>query len=729
MRRITGSLVGRLVLITLLAGMVTAAIGVAAMRVIERRQFLADAERSSLARAERTAIRIDDRVKGFEAPLRVLALHPAVLGATADARRELQIALRSTDEFDEIHLYDLQGRMVAGAATARLLDPSAASVRDGLEGALPMRRIVVSDGEEPALEVAVAVEDPPGTPVGILVGRSPITFVTREASIQVPGTSEIVLVTAEDGRVLAHPDLLPVLEGAMYPLDAFAERASVVIEDDGEQVLASAAPLRSVGGWVIVERSRADVLGAGPAMLGSFALVLLAVVAAIVSAVIVLGRRLLQPLQPLGVAVDRLRSGDLATRVRPGGAGEVVMLGEGFNRMADALQEREAKREAAERKARESGMRLRLMVEGVADHAIVLLGSDGAVRSWNTGARRLLGHEDADAIGRPLTSFFASEDGPPDPLTRMRDGHARVEGWCRRGPTDRFWAEIAVTALGDDAEPPDAYAVIVHDQTDRRRAEQAVALALEQARRSADELRRTAALKDEFLAIAAHEIRTPLSAILGATHLLSGDWEDLTDEERRHYLGLIATFADDMHGIAERLLEFMRLQADRVHLNPEPIGLSELCTRQLDLLERQLEHHEVICDIEEGTVVIDHRLVQHVLGNLLSNAAKFAPPGSRITLSASTTDRTLCAAVSDEGPGVPPEDRERIFELFRQSSHPQAAARGTGVGLAIVRRYVELAGGEVELQSAEGAGSTFRVRIPLGSPADDPEMSLGVSGQ
>ncbi len=708
------SLVRRLVIATLAAGLAAAVVGVSVIQVLERDRLLEEAEERNLVRAERTAALVDDRLASTTSKLALLTTRASVNAMHLRAGEELRVALRAAPELDELHLYGADGAPAAAAASTRLVRPEDLPARPDLVDALPVSDIHAPPGEAPWLEVAVAVEDPPGTTVGILVGRMPVMLVTREA--QLPDEGELLALAAADGRMLDHPEFERVLDAERYPIEVLHDEPHATTVPSGPPRLIATSPLRSIPAWVVVEQDRGAVLQPAQGVLGAFTVVVLVVVTAIVSAVIWVGRRLLRPLTPLAQAVERLREGDLAARVDAHGAGELTLLGEGFNRMADALQERQLDLERAERDAREAGERLRVMVEGVADHAIVLLGPGGEVRSWNTGARRLLGVDEHEALGQPLAHFFDRDEAPAQPLSALDvDGRARVEGWCRRGAAGRFWAEIAVTALQDEAGDPYGFAVIVHDQTERRRAAQAVAEALAQEQHAAAELRRTAQLKDEFLAITAHELRTPLSGIVGATQLLSQGWDELVEDDRQRYHGMIAAFADDMRGIVERLLEFSRLQAGRMRVAPEPVQLRDACARHLQLVGTETREHRLEVAVPDETVLIDPAFLRHVLTNLVSNAARFSAPGTRIGVTVRTEPAgQLTLEVVDEGVGIPADDIDAIFELFRQSRRTGSATRGTGVGLAIVKRYAELLGGEVSVDSRPGQGSRFAVTVPLG---------------
>jgi PAS domain S-box-containing protein len=483
--------------------------------------------------------------------------------------------------------------------------------------------------------------------------------------------------------------------------------------EDGERLVVAAVPLETVAGTVLVEQAVTGPTGAG---LRGPTGVLLVVVLSIVLAVIATGRRLLRPLGPLAEGVSRLAEGERGVRVDEAGSGEVAAVAQGFNRMAAALERRRDELESAERAARLSEERLRLVVEGVEGYAIVLLDVLGDVQTWNAGAERVTGRRADEVVGRRLTDLASVP--LHDPVAdATRTGQGAVEGWFDRPDGSRFWGELNVTALRREDGAPSGYAAILQDDSERRAARQALEDALQRERQAAAELRRANELKDEFLAVAAHEIRTPLAAVLGASHILAPGPDPLDPAEIEEVRRIIWHHATDLQGIVERLLDYTQLQADRIRLEPRPLRLDEELERVVRALAPHLTEHEVVLDVEPVEVTTDRKLLEQVSSNLVSNAAKFAPAGTRITVAAAVRDGWLEVAVTDQGPGIAPEEQERIFELFRQSTRTDASARGVGVGLTIVRRYVDLAGGEVAVDSAPGEGATFRVRIPVRVPS------------
>jgi PAS domain S-box-containing protein len=726
--------VRQLVLVTSVVGLLTGAVGLAVVRHLERSTLMDTAGDAGLASAERTAEAIDGRIEALLAQLRLFATREALLDR-GGAGTELEVALRVSGQIDELVLYDDAGVPVAAAATDRVLRP-----RDLDELRLPTgegpataeARVERAD-EVAVLELIVPVEFPPGTVTGLLVGRADLALVAGEVTQPLSGGGRASLVS-RDGRTVVDRDRDRVAAGYLQPLAELpAQRPVSELEVEGERTLVAAAPLRTLAGSVVVEQASSRIVGPDRAGVGGPTGVLLVVVLAIVLAVIATARRLLRPLGPLADGVGRLAAGERGVRVEEEGAGEVAELAAGFNRMAVALEARRRELENAERNARLNEERLRLVVEGVEGHAIVLLDVLGDVRAWNAGAERVTGRDEDAMLGRRLTDLGAPEEPLVDPvLEATRTGSGRTEGWFVRPDGSRFWGELAVTALRRDDGAPSGYAAILQDVTERRAARQALEAALHREQQAAGELRRANELKDEFLAVAAHEMRTPLAAILGATKILAPGPFALDAAETEEVRLMIWRHANDMHGIVERLMDFTQLQAGRVRIAPRRIALGAEPRRIVAPMSHDLAEHVVEVVADEVEVSVDPALVHHVVSNLLSNAAKFSPPGGPITVRGRIDSENVTVAVTDDGPGIAPEEQDRIFELFRQSTQSNASARGTGVGLTIVRRYVELVGGEVDVDSELGRGATFTVRVPVppgqgsGGPAGPGERGSSV---
>jgi len=358
------------------------------------------------------------------------------------------------------------------------------------------------------------------------------------------------------------------------------------------------------------------------------------------------------------------------------------------------------------------------LLESLPD-AMVVTGPDGTIVLVNSQAEQLFGYDRRELVGRPVEVLIPAEhrdrhrehreDFVASPQVRPMGMGLALLGRRRDGV--EFPVEISLAPLRSDAGL--LVAAAVRDITARRDAEALVLQALERERKVTERLRELDRLKDEFLSTVSHELRTPLTAIVGFAELLS-DSVELDSERRAYLLTRIVANATDMAAMVEQLLDYSRLQAERVTLHLEPLMLSDLVARSVSALASVLANHRVETSAGlPGPIMGDAAAVERVLTNLLSNAAKFSPEGSVIRVRARVHGAEAVIEVSDEGPGVDPADHARIFERFFQGIPAVVGKRGTGLGLAIARQYVEMMGGRIWVSSEPGRGAIFALTVPL----------------
>jgi signal transduction histidine kinase len=247
---------------------------------------------------------------------------------------------------------------------------------------------------------------------------------------------------------------------------------------------------------------------------------------------------------------------------------------------------------------------------------------------------------------------------------------------------------------------------------DLRAAEDQLRGALATERKAAERLRELDRLKDDFLSTVSHELRTPLTAIKGLAEVLRGD-RDLDSDARDDLNEKVCRNASEMAAMIEQLLDYSRLQAGEVPLDPAPLAVKEATLRCVVLAEADLRGHPTALDVpSELEVEADRRGFERIMVNLLTNAAKYSAAEAPIRVTATRENGNVVLSVDDEGVGIPPAEHGRVFERFYQGSMV-SGRRGTGIGLSIVRRYVELQGGRIWVRSEPGSGSSFRFTLPL----------------
>ncbi len=234
-------------------------------------------------------------------------------------------------------------------------------------------------------------------------------------------------------------------------------------------------------------------------------------------------------------------------------------------------------------------------------------------------------------------------------------------------------------------------------------------------------------LKSDFLATMSHELRTPLNSIIGFSEVLSGS--DQLNERHRRYSANIQSSGKMLLSMINDILDLAKIESGKMEVRTEDFSIRDVCEGLTNLTRPVAERKNITLEyrIDEAIPLLrqDPGKLRQVLYNLLSNAIKFTPEGGRVTLRARAEGRNVVIQVEDTGIGIAEEDREAIFEKFRQAKAPGQGEnvltrehQGTGLGLSIVRELTKLLGGDVHLESQRGQGSTFTIRIPLMLPGN-----------
>jgi signal transduction histidine kinase len=233
--------------------------------------------------------------------------------------------------------------------------------------------------------------------------------------------------------------------------------------------------------------------------------------------------------------------------------------------------------------------------------------------------------------------------------------------------------------------------------------------------------------KSEFLANMSHELRTPLNAVIGFSEVLLAQMFGEVNEKQAEYLQDILSSGRHLLSLINDILDLSKIEAGRMELELATFDLPAALDNALTLVRERAASHGIDVELRLGegipALVADERKVKQILLNLLSNAVKFTPEGGRVTVAAQLLDGSIEVSVSDTGVGIAAEDQEAIFEEFRQVGSDYARKReGTGLGLPLARRFVELHGGTIRVKSAPGEGSTFTITLPL-RPAGRPSAA------
>ena len=238
-----------------------------------------------------------------------------------------------------------------------------------------------------------------------------------------------------------------------------------------------------------------------------------------------------------------------------------------------------------------------------------------------------------------------------------------------------------------------------------------------QVEQKSGELEAASRHKSEFLANMSHELRTPLNAIIGFSEVLADAMFGEVNEKQAEYLRDIQESGQHLLSLINDILDLSKIEAGRMELEPTDFDLPSAIDNALTLVRERAGRLGIMLgrefDGRVATVRGDERKVKQVLLNLLSNAIKFTPEGGRIDVRAMVNEDMVEISVADTGVGIAPEDQEAVFEEFRQVGTADKKVEGTGLGLALSRKFIELHGGRIWVKSQVGTGSTFTFTIPV----------------
>ncbi len=222
--------------------------------------------------------------------------------------------------------------------------------------------------------------------------------------------------------------------------------------------------------------------------------------------------------------------------------------------------------------------------------------------------------------------------------------------------------------------------------------------------------------KDEFIGLVSHEMRTPLTVIIGALHTILTEETRLSAEERSQLLQDAIWEAESLSHLLSNLLELSRSQSERLLLHRELISVEDVAQNVINKMKLQSSQHEFVIDAlgELPETYADPLRLEHILRNLLENAVKYSPDGGHITVSIKSENGNLVVAVKDEGIGISQRDQDRLFKPFERLEFSQAkTVQGIGLGLLVCKRLVEAHGGRIRVESEPGCGATFLFTLPL----------------
>jgi PAS domain S-box-containing protein len=374
----------------------------------------------------------------------------------------------------------------------------------------------------------------------------------------------------------------------------------------------------------------------------------------------------------------------------------------------------------SERALLESEQRFRLLVQGVRDYAICMLDPAGYVTNWNRGAEAIKGYRADEIVGQHFSRFYTEEDqqaGEPERAlnTALTKGKYEVEAWRVRKDGSRFRAGVLIDAIRDEAGELIGFAKVTRDLTERWQAQQE----MEKAREVLAQAQKMEAL-GRLTGGVAHDFNNLLTVIRSSVDLLK--LPSLSQEKRAQYIDAISDTADRAAGLTSQLLAFARRQP----LRPEVFDVAERLRAMRPIVETSVGSPIGVTIEADEPAHVDADLNQFETAvlNLVINARDAMPAGGELRISAAVVDGVpavrnhgpaagsfVAVRVEDNGSGIAPETLNHIFEPFFTT---KALNRGTGLGLSQVHGFAKQSGGEIDVTSRPGAGTTFTLYLPVG---------------
>lgn len=357
--------------------------------------------------------------------------------------------------------------------------------------------------------------------------------------------------------------------------------------------------------------------------------------------------------------------------------------------------------------------------------AIGVFDVDGAVHYLNAGLRDLLGMDEHDPFD---PAYFASPrfDALREAESGSRDAPV-YSGWLSFGGDHALYRSVFGHVFRRDDEllllaeyDVDELERVNHELMNVNR--EITNLQRELARRQA-ELIQLNERKNEFMGIAAHDLRSPLTVVQGFSSMMLNE-PDMPEEERAEFLALILQSAKDMIDLINNLLNISEIESGKLQLNPVDVHLPDYLARVVVLNRHLAEQKDIALDLDLAPdlplMVFDAERVQQVFNNLLSNAFKFSHPGTHVTIRARLrSEKLVVFSVIDQGQGIPADELNKLFRAFeRTSTRSTGGEHSTGLGLAICKKIVEFSGGAITVESTPGEGSTFTFTLPVMPPRD-----------
>jgi PAS domain S-box-containing protein len=526
---------------------------------------------------------------------------------------------------------------------------------------------------------------------------------------------EVAVIVSTGGLVFANsphpPDLVGSNLGAIPIVQrALSEGSGQSTEPDwnGRDRLFAFRPITDTGAVVLVGLGKRTVTHEIDRTLRDRVGLLVLLMAATALASLVGGELLVfRPIRRLAQRAALIERGDFGGRSYVSGVGEIWTLHSAFIRMRDAIADRE-------RQLNEAMARHRAVFESAID-AIITMNESGSIESLNPAAEQLFGYKQDVLLHRHIMVLLPGDPGRDAPGT-VRDLRQALLGLgkvreieARRADGSTFPADVALSDMQIGVRR--MMVAIVRDATERKRMDR---------------------MKDEFVSTVSHELRTPLTSIAGSLGLLAGGAAGQLSDATQRLIAIAHRNSQRLIRLINDILDLEKIEAGKLVFVLAPVALRDLAVEAIDANQAFAQTHGVSITLvpgnEAGQVIGDRDRLMQVLTNLLSNAIKFSPRGGQVQIGVTRREQQVRLTVSDQGPGIPIEFRNRIFTRFAQADSSDARNKGgTGLGLAVAKEIVDRHDGTLSFDTELGRGTSFHVDLPAEELAAVPVTDPGTA--
>lgn len=354
-------------------------------------------------------------------------------------------------------------------------------------------------------------------------------------------------------------------------------------------------------------------------------------------------------------------------------------------------------------------LRMLASIVEFSDDAIISKDLNGIIKSWNAGASKIFGYTEQEAVGRSVTMLIPPErqDEEKMILDRIYRGEQvkHFETIRVRKDGTRLPISLTISPIKNDKGKVIGASKIARDITEKVWLQQ-------QLQEYAEKLKESNAHKDEFIGMASHELKTPLSSIKAYLQLLD---PEIKEEEHKQFVNRALHHVEKLTRLVAELLDISKIQAGKLEFNFSEFDFDELLQESIEAIQQTNPTHHILCSqrVKEIIIHADRHRVEQVIINLLSNAIKYSPNSDMIIVRTAREGDYIQVSITDYGLGIPAGDLDKIFSRFFRVAGLPSNIQGLGMGLHISHEIVAGHRGKMWVESQLGIGSTFYFSLPV----------------